>query len=108
MTDQDLPGEQIEAQWSSGSPTIATSGATWVSGKRWGSLNGTLAVAALKGGRVLFMTFDSDGVLQRTRTPAALRRYGRLRSISRAPNGDLMITTGNGSGDSVLRVHPRG
>ena len=47
-------------------------------------------------------------MLQRTRTPDALRKYGRLRSISKAPNGDLMITTANGSGDSVLRVHPRG
>jgi glucose/arabinose dehydrogenase len=108
MTDQGLPGEQVEAQWSSGEPTIATSGATWVRGRQWGSLNGTLAVAALKGSRVVFMTFDSDGVLQRTRAPEALRRYGRLRSISRAPNGDLMVTTANGSGDAVLRVHPRG
>jgi glucose/arabinose dehydrogenase len=108
MTDQSLDGEQIEAQWSSGEPTIATSGATWVSGTQWGSLNGTLAVAALKGNRVVFMKFDSDGVLQRTRTPDALRKFGRLRSISKAPNGDLMITTANGSGDAVLRVHPRG
>ena len=108
MTDQSLPGEQIEAQWSSGEPTIATSGATWVSGTQWGSLNGTLAVAALKGNRVVFMKFDRDGVLQRTRTPDALRKFGRLRSISKAPNGDLMITTANGSGDAVLRVHPRG
>jgi glucose/arabinose dehydrogenase len=108
MTDHSLPGRQRSARWRSGNPTIATSGATWVRGKQWGALNGTLAVAALKGNRVVFMTFDSDGVLRRTRTPAALRKFGRLRSISRAPNGDLMITTANGSGDAVLRVHPRG
>ena len=54
------------------------------------------------------MTFDADGVLKRTRTPDALRKFGRLRSISKAPNGDLMVTTANGSGDAVLRVHPRG
>ena len=85
MTDHSLPGPQRAARWRSGNPTIATSGATWVRGKQWGSLNGTLAVAALKGSRVVFMKFDSDGVLQRTRTPAALRKYGRLRSISKAP-----------------------
>ncbi|MET1060334.1 MAG: PQQ-dependent sugar dehydrogenase [Nocardioides sp.] len=108
MTDQSLAGDQIDARWSSGSPTIATSGATWVRGTQWGSLNGALAVAALKGSRVVFMKFNADGVFQRARTPAALRKYGRLRSISRAPNGDLIITTANGSGDSILRVHPRG
>ena len=27
MTDQGLPGKQVEAQWSSGFPTLATSGA---------------------------------------------------------------------------------
>ena len=108
MTDHSLPGPQRSARWRSGNPTIATSGASWVRGKQWGALNGTLAVAALKGNRVVFMRFNSDGVLQRTRTPDALRKFGRLRSISKAPNGDLMITTANGSRDSVLRVHPRG
>ena len=29
MTDQSLPGQQTEAIWSSGDPTIATSGAAW-------------------------------------------------------------------------------
>jgi len=109
MTNHALDGDQQDAAWSSGSPTLATSGATWVRGSSgWGSLSGTLAVACLKGSRVLFMSFDRDGVLKRVRTPAALRQYGRLRSVSSAPNGDLMITTGNGSGDAVLRVHPRG
>ena len=32
MTDQSLPGVQQEAAWSSGVPTIATSGAAWVRG----------------------------------------------------------------------------
>ncbi len=107
MTDQSLPGRQVEARWSSGEPTIATSGAVWVRGRQWGSLDGTLAVAALKGSRVVFMRFDRAGRLRATRAPAALRRYGRLRSVSRAPNGDLMVTTANGSADAVLRVHPR-
>ena len=107
MTDQSLPGRQVEARWSSGEPTIATSGAVWVRGRQWGSLDGTLAVAALKASRVVFMRFDRAGRLRATRAPAALRRYGRLRSVSRAPNGDLMVTTANGTGDAVLRVHPR-
>jgi glucose/arabinose dehydrogenase len=108
MTNHRLPGPQRSARWRSGRPTIATSGATWVRGSAWGSLNGTLAVAALKGSRVVFMKFNARGALRWTRTPAVLRNYGRLRSVTRAPNGDLLITTGNGTNDAVLRVHPRG
>ena len=66
-------------------PTLATSGATFVSGGKWGALNGTLAVAALKASRVLFLSFDASGKLTKVRAPAALRRYGRLRSVSTAP-----------------------
>ena len=38
MTDQGLPGTQLNARWRSGKPTIATSGAAWVRGKQWGDL----------------------------------------------------------------------
>ena len=107
MTDHNLSGTQVNARWSSGRPTIATSGAAWVSGKQWGVYDGTLAVAALKGSRVQFMRFSSTGAFVSMRTPPALRQYGRLRSVSRLANGDLMVTTANGDGhDSVLRVHP--
>jgi len=106
MTDQSLPGTQIAARWSSGYPTIATSGAAWVSGSQWGSYNGTLAVAALKGSRLVFFKFDSAGHLLWTRTPPAVTLFGRLRSVTRAGNGDLLVTTSNGTGDAVLRVSP--
>ena len=33
MTDQGLPGKQIAAAWSSGFPTVATSGASFVAGQ---------------------------------------------------------------------------
>jgi glucose/arabinose dehydrogenase len=107
MTDQSLPGEQQEAAWSSGSPTIATSGAAWVRGRQWGSLDGTLAVAALKGSEVQFLRFDDRGTLVGVTRPAALQRFGRLRSVTSARNGDLLLTTDNGTRDRVLRVSPR-
>ncbi|WP_193613090.1 PQQ-dependent sugar dehydrogenase [Nocardioides lijunqiniae] len=107
MTDQSLPGRQIAAKWRSGDPTIATSGAAFVQGRRWGALNGALAVAALKASRMLFLTFDSRGDLVRKRVPAALKRYGRLRSVTVAPNGDLLVTTdGDDRTGLVLRVRP--
>jgi glucose/arabinose dehydrogenase len=108
MTDHSLPGPQIAARWRSGEPTLATCGASFVSGTQWGSLNGTLAVAALKASRVLFLRFDRTGHLVSARAPMALRQFGRLRSVTPAPNGDLLITTDNGGGtDSILRVTPR-
>jgi glucose/arabinose dehydrogenase len=107
MTDQSLPGVQQEAAWSSGTPTIATSGAAWVRGRRWGSLDGTLAVAALKGSELLFLRFDDAGRLESVHRPAALQRFGRLRSVTSTRNGSLLVTTDNGDRDRVLRVSPR-
>lgn len=107
MTDQSLPGTQIEARWRSGDPTIATSGASFVYGSKWGALDGALAVAALKATRVVFLTFNAEGRLVRKDVPQILERFGRLRSVTRAPNGDLLITTDTDSGGgAVLRVRP--
>jgi len=105
MTDHSLPGTQVSAKWSSGFPTIATSGAAWIRGKRWGSYEGMLAVAALKGSRLVFLRFDAHGKFISMRT--GVTRFGRLRSVTRAANGDLLVTTANGSGDRVLRVSPQ-
>lgn len=107
MTDHGLPGRQVSARWSSGTPTIATSGAAWVHGRRWGRLRGTLAVAALAGQRLVFMKFDDRGRLRWTRAPRPLRQLGRLRSVTSLPGGALLVTTSNGARDRVLRVAPR-
>ena len=77
-----------------------------VYGKEWGRYDGTLAVAALKASRIVFMKFDSHGKLKWTRAPQRLRDFGRLRSVTQAANGDLLVTTDNGD-DAVLRVSPR-
>jgi glucose/arabinose dehydrogenase len=108
MTDQSLPGKQIKARWRSGNPTLATSGGGFVNGAKWGALDGALAVACLKASRVLFLTFDAHGKLKRARAPRDLRQYGRIRQVSSAENGDLLVTTDNGGGtDVILRVSPR-
>ena len=102
-----MPGGQRDARWTSGYPTLATSGASWVEGEQWGILDGTLAVAALKTKQLLFMKFDDAGVLEWVEAPASLKRFGRLRSVTSAINGDLLVTTSNGGLDHVLRVSPR-
>ena len=107
MTDQSLPGVQQQAEWSSGVPTIAPSGAAWVRGEEWGALAGTLAVAVLKDSELLFLDFDAAGRLESVRRPRAMQELGRLRSVTRARNGDLLVTTDNGVDDRILRVSPR-
>ena len=108
MTDQSLPGTQLGARWRSGAPTLATSGISWVKGYKWRAYRGTLAVAALKAERLMFMRFDANGVYKGMHTPAPLRKFGRLRSVTSLANGDLLVTTSNGDGhDAVLRVRPR-
>jgi len=53
------------------------------------------------------MRFDADGGLVSVTQPASLQRFGRLRSITSAANGDLLVTTANGTDDRLLRVAPR-
>ena len=108
MTDQSLPGRQLRAAWSSGDPTLATSGGGFVYGKRWGAYNGAFAVAALKASRVLFLTFSDAGKLQRVRVPKALRQFGRIRTVVDGPGSVAYVTTDNGNGqDAILVVRPR-
>ena len=109
MTDFSLPGRQFRARWKSGDPTIATSGAVWVRGKKWGRYNGALAVCALGGERLVFMKFNDAGRLRWVVAPPALRgTYGRLRSVVLARNNDLLVTTANGEGgDRIVLVSPR-
>ncbi|OIJ26055.1 PQQ-dependent sugar dehydrogenase [Nocardioides luteus] len=109
MTDQDLPGEQIEAAWSSGNPTVATGGGTFIPVQdRWGAFGGALAVAVLKDQELLILSFDESGKLTEERAPEAMKDYGRLRTVSLAADGDLLLTTDNGDGEDVLlRVTPR-
>jgi len=107
MTDQSLPGRQIEAAWSSGPTTDATSGGTFVPTLlKWQGYRGWLAVAALKNQKLIMLHFDRSGRLLTERTEVTDR--GRLRTAVVAPNGDLFVPTDNGNGqDVILRVHPR-
>ena len=48
MTDLEKFPDAVPAVWSSGSPTLALAGATFIEGSAWGSWDGALAVATLK------------------------------------------------------------
>lgn len=108
MTDQGLPGKQIEAAWSSGNPTIATGGGTFIPvQERWGAYGGALAVSVLKDQELRILSFDESGKLADDNSPEVMQDYGRLRTVSLAADGDLLITSDNGGEDVLLRVTPR-
>ncbi len=104
MTDKTRFPKATGAKWRSGDPTVATSGATFLTGSRWDTWNGRLAVAMLKGqGIRLFTVRDNRITSSQTRFTA----YGRIRTAQQGPDGALYFTTSNGSGrDAIYRVTP--
>ena len=61
MTDKTTFPNARSAVWSSGKPTIAPSGGTFLRGEQWSGWNNTLAIAVLKGQQLRVLAFDSDG-----------------------------------------------
>jgi glucose/arabinose dehydrogenase len=105
MTDLEKFPDAIEAVWSSGSPTLALSGATFIEGEAWGSWNGVLAVATLKAQHLHIYAIDSNGRVSGEQR--VIRDEGRLRTPRQGPDGLLYITNDGGSGSGkVLRVTP--
>lgn len=92
--------------WASGSPTIATSGGTFVNGAQWGDWNGQLFVSTLKEQDVRRFAVNGDSTLSAQQTLFDTS-WGRLRAAVSGPGGQLYITTSNGSGDRVIRISPQ-
>jgi glucose/arabinose dehydrogenase len=107
MTDLVKFPDAMQPKWTSGNPTIATSGATFVHGSQWGPWDGALVMAALKGQQLRVLLLDANGNVTRTRS-VLVNTYGRLRVPVQGPDGNLYVTTDNGGGnDQVLRIAPR-
>jgi aldose sugar dehydrogenase len=107
MTDLTRFPDAVEAAWSSGRPVEAVAGAEFVSGPQWGQLDGVLAVAALRGQKLMLMTLDSDGAVASVAVPQALDgAFGRLRAVRVGLDGALFVSTSNGSDDKILRIDP--
>jgi glucose/arabinose dehydrogenase len=104
MTDLRKFPAAVRAAWSSGFPTIAPSGATFLTGPQWRDWDGTLAVATLKNATLLLFSFDPGDRL--TGQQVVLSGYGRLRTPVQGPDGSLYVTTSNGTNDRILRVTP--
>lgn len=99
MTDHSFDGDQIDAAWSSGNPTIATSGGTFAP-EGFGRWGGRLLVAALKftsttgvqyGQHLRAIEFDASGNL--VDDDIILTGHGRLRTAVVGPDDSIYVTT---------------
>lgn len=88
------PGDYLPPAWSSGNPTIATSGLVFLSGEQWGAWDGHLIVATLKEADLRRFVLDEDGNASLEETLLD-RQYGRMRAAVLAPDGALYVSTSN-------------
>jgi glucose/arabinose dehydrogenase len=104
MTDtQRHPGARA-AVWSSGSPTIAPSGGTFLSGSQWVGWDRALAMAVLKGQQLRVVGFHATtGAVEQQWVE--LTGLGRLRVAVQGPDGNLYLATDADPG-RILRVTP--
>ncbi|MGH9050768.1 MAG: PQQ-dependent sugar dehydrogenase [Acidimicrobiia bacterium] len=106
MTDTGQFPSAVGAVWSSGSPTIAPSGATFLSGAQWGSWDGALAVAVLKDMRLRVFLLNGAGTEVIGFTDV-LREGLRLRVAVQGPDGNLYVATdASGSSGQIWKVVP--
>lgn len=96
----------VAAVWRSGLPTIATAGASFTKGAAWGKYTDWLAVGVQKNQRLMLLQLPQNGSGFTQRVDVLVNQYGRIRSVTTAPDGTLLLTTDNGGNDQVLRVTP--
>ena len=106
MTDLAKFPSARQARWSSGFPTLATSGAVFLDGSQWGEWEGRLAVATLKTKSLRVFEFTEQGDFAgQIVVPELDGSQGRLRTPALGPDGALYIATSNKPGvDRILRV----
>jgi glucose/arabinose dehydrogenase len=95
-------------------PTIAISGADLYLSDRIPGWRGSLLATSLAGRTLYRLPLSADGTRITAREPLLAGRYGRLRDVLVAPNGDVYLATSNRDGrgspqsddDRILRLSP--
>jgi glucose/arabinose dehydrogenase len=93
------------AVWSSGCPTIAPSGATFMNGPQWSGWGNQLIMAVLKGTELRVIAhYEGEG---RTldQQYVEVENQGRLRSVVQGPDGNLYVAQAADPG-KILKVVP--
>lgn len=104
MTDLTKFRDAEQSVWSSGSSTIAASGAAFLRGSEWGRLDGWLAVTALKGQKLKLLNVTNGSV--GGERDELVGKFGRLRAATLGPDEKLYVSTDNGSDDKIIAVSP--
>jgi len=104
---QSCPGSAtyVRPAWSSEGPTLATSGATFVTGG-WETFNGDLFVSTLKQSDLRRFNASASSSGLTMRNTFFNGTWGRLRAAVLGPGGRLYLTTSNGTNDRVIRITP--
>jgi glucose/arabinose dehydrogenase len=104
MTDTARHPSARAAVWSSGDPTIAPSGGTFLKGDKWSGWNKALAMAVLKDHHLRVLAFGSSGTSVEQQW-VELDSRGRLRVAVQGPDGNLSVAT-DASPGVILKVTP--
>lgn len=108
MTDTNEYPSAQRAVWETNSPTLATSGLTFLTGSAWGRMQGAMAVALLKDRGINIVTLNPGGGLARVEKLAVVEGDGdRIRTVQQGPDGSLYYTTSNSSGNKIMKLTPR-
>lgn len=91
------------AAWSSGTPTIATSGTAFLTGSAWGAWEGSLVVTTLKEEDLRRFSVSPAGLVSLDDTLLD-GRFGRLRAAVIGPDDALYVSTSNGDDDRIVRI----
>lgn len=107
MTNKTKFPQAIDAIWNSGDPTIAISGIGFLTSSRWSNYQGWLAVSVLKGKEIKLMEIKGDGSVSGQKD-IMKDTYGRIRTVTETPSGDLLFSTDNGNNtDKIVRISPK-
>jgi aldose sugar dehydrogenase len=104
MTDFAKFPAAIGAVWSSGCPTIAPSGGTFLTGPQWAGWQNNLAVAVLKDMHLHVFVLNG-GFNSVFREFEVITNQGRLRSAVEGPDGNLYLAQ-DASPGAILKVVP--
>ena len=100
MTDLALYPDANEALWSSGSPTLAPSGMSFLDGNQWGVWDNAIVVAFLKTRQLGYFRLGAFNEIQSLAfSPFA----NRLRTAEQGPDGCLYILEDVSSNGKILR-----
>ena len=94
----------VDPIWSSDTSALGVASAAFLSGPDWGAWSNSLVVTTLKEQDLRRFSLEDAHATQRD--ILLDQRYGRLRAVTAAPDGSLLVTTSTGSGDRIIRITP--